>query len=142
MRLRSGPVSSRHRLRSGRLSCRRARLDGFVIVAVCGEIDLYTAPAFRNEMLAAIGGDSPQLIVDLTDVTFMDASGLTALVDALHHARASGGSVGLAAPTSGVRKVLGITQLDRVFPVHDTLDGARRHALEQADRLPRLAPIG
>jgi anti-sigma B factor antagonist len=144
VRLRSGPVSSRHRLQAGgELWCRRSRLNGFVIIEVGGEIDLHTAPAFRDEMLAAIAEDSPHLIVDLAEITFMDASGLSALVDALHRSRARGGSVGLAAPTSGLRKVLGITQLDRVFPVHDTLCGARRHTpLEEADRLNQTILAG
>jgi anti-sigma B factor antagonist len=117
--------------------------QGFVIVAVGGEIDLHTAPAFREEMLAAIAEDSPHLIVDLAEITFTDASGLSALVDALHRARARGGSGGLAAPASGVRKVLGITQPDQVLPVHDTLDGARSHTpLEEADRRSQTTLAG
>jgi anti-sigma B factor antagonist len=144
VRLRSGPVSSRDRLRAGgELSCRRTRLNGFVIIEVRGEIDLHTAPAFRDEMLAAIAEDSPHLVVDMAEITFMDASGLSGLVDALHRAWARGGSVGLAAPARGVRKVLSITQLNRVFPVHDTLDGAHRHtALEETDRLDQTTLAG
>jgi anti-sigma B factor antagonist len=144
VRLRSGPVSSRDRLRAGgELSCRRTRLNGFVIIEVRGEIDLHTAPAFRDEMLAAIAEDSPHLVVDMAEITFMDASGLSGLVDALHRARARGGSVGLAAPTSEIRKVLGITQQDRVFPVHVALDGVRRHTPpEEADRLNQTTLAG
>jgi anti-sigma B factor antagonist len=127
MRLRQGSVQSRQRYDDG-LSCRGYRLDGFAVILAAGEIDLHTAPAFRDEMLTAITRDSPRLIVDLSEVTFLDSSGLAALVSALRRARDEGGWVRLVGPTSGPRKVLRIVQLDRVFPIHDTLDDARLYA--------------
>jgi len=111
---------SRHDL----LSCRRYAANGSTIVAVAGEIDLHSAATFRNELIAAIADHSPQLVVDLTEVTFLDSSGVGVLVAVLRHAGARGGWVGLVAPTRGVRKVLEITQLDLVIPIHDTVADA------------------
>jgi anti-sigma B factor antagonist len=133
MRLRSNEAQSQQPPRLDGFSCRRYRLDGFAVVAVAGEIDVHTAPAFRDEMLTAITDESPRLIVDLTEVPFMDSSGLAALVVALRRARDEGGRVRLVGPTSGPRKVLRIVQLDRVLPIHDTLDDARLSATGQAD---------
>jgi len=133
MRLRSNDAQSHQRPRHDGFSCRRHRLDGFAVVVVAGEIDAHTVPAFRDEMLTAITDESPRLIVDLTEVPFMDSSGLAALVVALRRARDEGGRVRLVGPTSGPRKVLRIVQLDRVLPIHDTLDDARLSATGQAD---------
>jgi anti-sigma B factor antagonist len=58
----------------------------------------------------------------------LDYSGLGVLVGALRRARADGGWIRLVRPTRAVRQALGITHLDRIFPIHDTLDDATAHA--------------
>jgi anti-sigma B factor antagonist len=117
------------------LSCRRYALNGSTIVAVAGEIDLHSAPTFRDELIAAIAEHSPRLVVDLTEVTFLDSSGVGVLVGALRRARAQRGWVRLVAPARGARRVLEITQLDRVFPIHDTVADATAdgHRVRAAD---------
>ncbi|MGH3307714.1 MAG: STAS domain-containing protein [Nocardioides sp.] len=96
--------------------------DGHTIVWVRGEIDLATAPGLMRELSVAVGADNCRVIVDLTHVTFMDSTGLNALVSARRRADAGNGEVRLVGASGMVRKVLRITGLERVFPVHSTIE--------------------
>lgn len=64
------------------------------------------------------------LIVDLTDVSFIDSTGLGVLVTALKHTREAGGSLDVVVAAPRVLKVLALTGLDVVIPLHATLDEA------------------
>lgn len=96
--------------------------DGYTIVWVRGEIDMATAPALLRELAEAVRAQQCRVIVDLTDVTFMDSTGLSALVLARRRAVASGGEVRLVGASGMLRKVLRITGLDEIFPVHSTIE--------------------
>lgn len=93
--------------------------EGRHMVAASGEIDLATAPALRTELLAALVRHSPRLVLDLSGVTFLDSTGLAVLVAVHRRARAAGGELSLFGPQPVVRKLLGITYLDRVFPFYE-----------------------
>ena len=58
------------------------RSNGQAVVHVHGEIDLYTAPQLWETLDAAIAGTPHELVIDLSDVTFLDSSGLAVLVRA------------------------------------------------------------
>src|SRR5690606_38106595 len=105
----------------GGLTFRHASLkdQGRHLVAAVGEIDLATAPALRTELLTALVRYSPRLVLDLSGVTFLDSTGLAVLVAVHRRARAEGGELSLAGPRPVVRKLLGITYLDRVFPIYE-----------------------
>lgn len=104
-------------------SFRLENVQGCTVVVACGEVDLHTAPGLREALLAA-RESSGTVIIDLTRVTFMDSSGLGVMVGALDRAKQEKGSVLLVGPTPMVRKVLGITRLDEIFPVYATLEAA------------------
>ena len=90
------------------------------IVAVAGEIDLYTAPRLHSELAAAVSGDGlPRVVVDMTGVEFCDSTGMNVLLAALRRARERGGELVLAAPRPAVRKILQVTGLESVFTVLD-----------------------
>ncbi len=97
--------------------------DGVVIVNVAGEIDAHTAPAVREAVHGAIGS-KVRLVVDLTDVTFLDSTGLGVLVTALKRVRELDGSLDLVITSPRVLKVFTLTGLDVVIPIHETLDAA------------------
>jgi anti-sigma B factor antagonist len=99
---------------------KKYRLD-HVIVSVCGEIDLYTAPVLRGELADAVvsGGKT---VVDLGEVEFCDSTGLGVLLAALKQARGNNGDLELAAPRPAVRRILQITGLDEVFTIHESVD--------------------
>jgi anti-sigma B factor antagonist len=94
---------------------RTARADGLCI-AVAGEVDAYTAPEMRAQLLDALRRH-PLVIVDLSAVDFMDSQGLAALLRARQEAESSGASLRLAGVSSRVLKLLQLTRLDSVFTI-------------------------
>lgn len=98
--------------------------QSYVVVSTTGEIDLHTAPRLQRELADLLHGGSDHLIVDLSGVEFCDSTGVNVLLAALRRARDQGGNLCLVNPQPAVRKVLGITGLDNVFPVRETIEDA------------------
>jgi len=97
-------------------------VDGRIVVHVAGEVDLANAPEL-DAQLATVMSESPsQLVVDLTDVTFMDSTGLGVLVRALKRSRELEIRLDLIVTNERVLKVFGITGLDTVLPIHSSMD--------------------
>lgn len=94
------------------------------VVAVTGEIDVYTAPVLREELASLIDGQHTDLVVDLTAVRFMDSTGLGVLVGALKKVRTLGGELQLVIDQDKILKVFRITALTQVFTIHSSLDDA------------------
>lgn len=94
------------------------------VVEVTGEIDVYTAPALREELSRLVDGEHTNLVVDLTQVSFMDSTGLGVLVGALKKVRTLGGDLQLVITQEKILKVFRITALTQVFTIHSTLDEA------------------
>lgn len=101
------------------------RLPTHTVISIRGELDIATTEAFRNRMLAALNGTTTPVIVDLSGVSFCDASGLALLVGARRRAKLLGLTLILAGPRPNVRRLLGITGLDRAFVIHPTLVSAQ-----------------
>ena len=92
------------------------------VLALAGEIDLYTAPKLQSELTSALaGGKSAHLVVDMSAVEFCDSTGMNVLLAAHRVATERGGELSLAAPRPAVRKILEVTGLQSVFTVHDDL---------------------
>jgi len=106
------------------LSLERRTHGTWAVVDVGGELDLYTAPSFRESVLEAAGDtDPPKVIVDFRGLGFIDSSGLGAIVACLKHLRERGGDLALAAPEgSGLRRLLDLTGLDRVLTLYASTD--------------------
>jgi anti-sigma B factor antagonist len=86
------------------------------LVVVGGELDLATAPALRDRLLAVIDDGAVGITLDLRDVSFVDSSGLGVLVGAHKRLReATGGSLTVVGPQDAVRKVFDITGLGPLF---------------------------
>jgi len=99
--------------------------DGHV-VAVRGELDLFTAPELRSLIADLIDQGKTGLVVDLVETSFIDSSGLAALVGALKRVAAAGGRLVLVNAGSGSRlaRTLTLTGLDRVLEVQPDCDSA------------------
>jgi anti-sigma B factor antagonist len=93
------------------------------VVSAAGEIDIHTAAGLQEALTSAFR-HSPSVIIDLTQVTFLDSSALGVLIGARRRAQHSGGTVMLVRPPAIVRKLLTGTQLQQSFPVYDSLDEA------------------
>jgi anti-sigma B factor antagonist len=94
-----------------------------VIVTVGGEIDVHAAPDL-DAALRLSQQRSTNLVVDMSLVTFIDSSGLGALIGARRRVGDSGGRVLLVQPPDLIRRVLASTQLQLGFPVYETVDDA------------------
>jgi len=95
---------------------------GITLVTLGGELDIYTVAGFRQD-LESVDPAAELLVIDLTDVTLLDSSGLGALVSLLNRARAGEGQLGLICPHRRLRRVFEITGLRRAFVFGDDLDG-------------------
>jgi anti-sigma B factor antagonist len=94
-------------------------LDGVedaIVLAVTGEIDMATGQAFRDALDHAVER-SHDVLVDLGGVSFMDSTGLNALIRGAQQAQRSAGTVRVRSPRPEVRRLLDITGADRIIPI-------------------------
>jgi anti-anti-sigma factor len=103
------------------ITVRRER--GVVIAAVTGGVDIFTVARLR-ECLFELADSGRTLIVDLNRVTFIDSSGLGALIGAARRAAAHGGSLHAACARPPTRRLLCLTGVDHRIPLAATVDGA------------------
>ena len=99
---------------------------GVTVLKPPPEIDLDNAGALRDEMLSTLNREGAHLVVDALHVTFMDSSGVNALVRARERAAALDGSLHVVSTSPGVVRVLTITSLDRRLGLVPTLNDAFR----------------
>lgn len=102
---------------------------GVDVLAVHGDVDLYSAPQLRQCFLDLIDGEHHDVVVDLADVPFIDSLGLGVLVGALRRARSHGGDLRLAGPTDLTTRVLRATGLTAAFHIHPDVETALEHPL-------------
>jgi anti-sigma B factor antagonist len=96
-----------------------------VIVAPQERIDAASAPEMRQQLLELADGGATNFVIDLSEVPFMDSSGMAVLVSILKRARQDGGDVKLVWPrVDAARRILNLTKFDRVFDVTDTAEAA------------------
>ena len=93
-----------------------------MVVVASGEIDIATSPALREALVAAAESSS-NVVVDLSAVTFLDSTGLGVLMGGFRTLFGHG-SMCLVGPTGMVAKVLRVTRLDQVIPIHADVEGA------------------
>ena len=106
------------------LDCRVRTAGGVTVAELAGELDLASAPALREQLLRLLRPGSSRLVLDLSRVSFCDASGLAVLVGADRQARLLGGFLRLAAVSPQTARVLDITGLGRHLPVYPTVAAA------------------
>ena len=94
------------------------------VIELGGEVDLYTAPEFKERLVQVIEDGKKQLVVDLSKATFIDSTTLGVLVGGVKRLRPSGGSLALVCTDQNISKIFEITGLDRVFPIHGSRDEA------------------
>jgi anti-sigma B factor antagonist len=99
------------------------RDDAFVI-GLAGEVDLYTAPEFKQQLLDVIGQGAKEVIVDFSDTTFIDSTTLGVLVGGVKRLRTNDGQLSLVCNDRNITKIFEITGLDRVFTIYPTREDA------------------
>jgi anti-anti-sigma factor len=92
------------------------------VVALDGEIDHNSSSELRDTLVSLLRR-TPRTVVDFSGVTFMDSSGINALIAAHQAADAApGGSLRLAAPQAAVQRLLNLVGVDALIPCYDTLE--------------------
>ncbi len=104
------------------LSVRTA--GGVTIAELTGEVDITSVPALREQLLRLLRPGFSRLVIDLSNVSFSDASGLAVLIGTGRRARLLGGFVRLAAVSPQVGHVMHLAGLLRSFAIFPTVQAA------------------
>ena len=95
---------------------------GGTVLHVAGELDMATAPSLEEALVGA--GFEQRIVIDLSACTFVDSSAVRVLVASARDSAAANGSLALVAPDPGILRVLEISGVDTMLPVHPTLEEA------------------
>jgi anti-sigma B factor antagonist len=106
------------------LSVSRQSVGGYPVVAVSGEVDVYSAPTLKQSITDLLASGASTVVVDLSGVAFLDSTGLGALVEARSATSDAGGALPLVCSHERIIKLFTITGLDEVFAIHPTVDEA------------------
>ncbi len=98
--------------------------SGTPVLGVAGEIDVFTAPEFKSAINRAIETGMTNLVIDLTQVSYMDSSGFGTLLSATKRLRPKGGSINLVGCSEAIERMMRITRLDTVFNLYRTVEDA------------------
>jgi anti-sigma B factor antagonist len=98
--------------------------DNVTLVEVEGRLNAVVAPDLKEQLKGLVASGRVKLLLDLTAVSFIDSSGLAALVSGFRAARENGGTIKLAGLNDQTRTVFRITKLDRVFEIHPDVEAA------------------
>ncbi len=116
-----------HRLKEVRaidLKVESQARGAWTVVNVAGELDVYTAGRLKEEIIGLANQGRCHIAVDLARVDFMDSTGLGVLITGLKRIREQEGVLVLISPRDQIRRLLTITGLDKVLPVHESVDKA------------------
>src|SRR4029434_2070380 len=107
------------------------------VLPLKGEIDLHVSPVITASLTAMIEKQPERVVIDLSDVTYIDSAGLAALIQAMQKVEAYGGKFLLAGLQETVRSIFEISRLDQVFqifPDTDTALAATRNGRDDTTR--------
>ena len=97
---------------------------GWTVIDVRGDLDVYSSPNLRQLLLDRIHRGDDRIIVDLEHVDFLDSAGVAVMVSGLRRARNRNGMLVLVQPGDQARRMLRLTDLDKVLPTFTSVDDA------------------
>ena len=100
------------------------KIGDISILDVAGEIDVYTAPRFKEAVSEILEAGQKNLLINMAGVTYMDSSGFGTLLSATKKLRPEGGSVNLISCSASIDRILKITRLDTIFGTYRDDDEA------------------
>ena len=89
-----------------------------------GEVDVYTAPQLKQQLVRLLESGTKELVVDLTKVEYLDSTALGVLIGGLRRMRERDGNMVLVCPSPRILRVFEITGLDKIFEIYNSLDDA------------------
>jgi anti-anti-sigma factor len=100
------------------------RQTGSNVLPLKGEIDLHVSPSVTASLNEMIDKKPERLVVDLSDVSYIDSAGLAALIEAMQKVEGYGGRFALAGLQETVRSIFEISRLDQVFQIFPDTNAA------------------
>lgn len=98
--------------------------EGIPVIVVSGEVDLATSPRLRDALLPLANERCRMVVIDLTEVSFLDSTGLSAIVAFHNRFKDHNGELRVVASNPMIKRIFAITALDEVLAVFDSVDRA------------------
>ena len=95
------------------------------IIELEGEVDVYTAPQLKQQVIGVLESGAKELVVDLTKVDYLDSTALGVLIGGLKRMREVDGNMVLVCPSPRIRRVFEITGLDKIFDIFNSQEDAQ-----------------
>ncbi len=99
--------------------------QGYTIIELDGEVDLSCSPDARKQILECLEANK-DLLVDLSQVSYIDSSGVASLVEGFQTAKKKSLKFGLVGVSDAAMSVLQLARLDKVFPIHANIDERKK----------------
>ncbi len=96
----------------------------FSLLAIKGDVDLYSSPRVRNKILPIVNKKHAILLVDFAEVDYMDSSGVATLVEALQIVNRNNGKLRLFNLRQPIKDVFELSRLDKVFEIYEDKQAA------------------
>ena len=104
----------------------------WTVLSVVGELDIVGAPELRQAVVKAVANGARRLILDLSDLDFIDSFGLGVVVGALKRVRQRDGDLAVVCPVPRIRRVFEMCDLDRVLSMHASVEHVMEAGSEAA----------
>ena len=98
--------------------------EGAKIIALSGDIDMYTSPEVRTRLLRLVDEKIPVIIVDFTDVSYIDSSGIATFVEGLKGMMGYRGRLKFFGVSARVKEIFDFSKLDKVFAMYGSMEDA------------------
>lgn len=95
------------------------------LIELEGEVDVYTAPQLKQQMINLLESGAKEMVVDLTKVDYLDSTALGVLIGGLKRMREMDGNMVLVCPNPRIRRVFEITGLDKIFDIYNSVEDAQ-----------------
>jgi anti-sigma B factor antagonist len=94
------------------------------VIAIKGDVDLASSPKLREHLKAKQAQKCPRLLLDFSDVSYIDSSGLATLIEYFQAVQSFGGKLAIASLSPRVRNVFEIVRLEQIFSLHPDVPSA------------------
>lgn len=112
------------------------RDNGFAVVELKGEVDVFTSPLLREKLLELLDAGGPGIVIDLNGLDFCDTNGLDVLIGAVRRMNDIGGSLGIVCSQEKILKLLRSTGLTKVLAVYPSVKAATAEMRPDDSREP------
>jgi len=97
---------------------------GKKVIALSGDIDMYSSPVLREKLLNLVKRKIPTLCVDFKGVSYIDSSGIATFVEGLKCMKSYGGRLQFFGIPKGIMEIFSFSKLDRVFEIYGNIEDA------------------